>query len=200
MDVEPDFRPYVAGVEGDRLVLRRRRTLADWLMRACMYVLLLCVLVLFALIPVGAYTRWSRWGDVAKPLLGALVFLPLTWFVLKLVLLAFRLEGFLRVDVAPGCVDVVGRGALRSWRERTSDVVALEARTVRRNTRYGAVRWLTLAARAGAGKIELGYLQLGREAETRREAAVRAAAAQIADRLGVPLELYDEAGARVDVR
>lgn len=197
MDISPDFRPFVARDDGQRLVLRRHRTAAAWLLRGCMFLLLLLALGLLALIPFAAYTRWRDWGEVASPILGSLVLLPLTWLVLRAVLWAFRVEGHLRLDVGPEGVDMLGRGALFRWREQVRGALALEARTIRVSTEYRDVRYLALAARTAEGKHGLGHLELHPEADATREAAVRAAAARIAERMRVPLELYDEGGAPV---
>ncbi len=198
MDVAPDFRPFVARDDGQRLWLQRRRGAAAWLLRGCMYLLLLLALGLLALIPFAAYTRWRDWGEVASPILGSLVLLPITWLVLRAVLWAFRVEGHLRLDVGPEGVEVFGRGALLTWRERVRGALALEARTIRVSTEYRDVRYLALAARTSEGKRDLGHLELHPEGDATREAAVRAAAARIAERMRVPLELYDEGGARVE--
>lgn len=187
----PDFRPFVAHDDGATLVLLRRATIKAWVLRASLYLLLLLVLGLFVLIPYGVWHRYTVWGDL-KGIWAAPVLLLLCWFVLKLMLLGFRLEAARRIVCKPGELTVEGRGALRLYRDHIREPQALEARTIRTTTKYGDVRWLNLRLRAAAGSTGIGYLELDRDAEPTREARVHAAAALMAARLHVPLELKDE--------
>lgn len=190
-EARPDFRPFVARDDGGTLVLSRPATFKTWSTRAALYLLLLLVLGLAALIPYGMWHRYTVWGDV-KGLWAAPVLLLLCWFVFKLMLLGFRLEGARRIVCKPGELTLEGRGALLPRREHVRDPQALEARTIRVTTEYGDVRWLRLCLRAPAGGTDIGYLELDRNAEPTREAQVHAAAAQIASRLQVPLDLRGE--------
>lgn len=183
--VEDPFRPFVAADDGTLLVLRRRRTLGDRVLRAALSMLLLPFLGLFALIPYAAWTR----SEGIFGWLGAGGLLLLLWFLWRLVLLGFRLEGVRGLTIGPGSLVLDARGALLRRQERVAGVVALAARTVTTSTEYGEVRWLRLRARTADGHTDLGYLALDARAEPAREAAARAAASTIAARLGVPLEL-----------
>lgn len=181
--IRDPFRPFVAVDDGARLVLTRRRSAADWLLRGALYWLLALVVVLMGLIPYAAWTRGSGVGDVVL----AVVLLTLTWFVLQLVMLGFHVDGVRRIAVGPGEVVLDARGALLRRRVRATDVVAIEARTTTTSTRHGDVRWLRLQARTGAGTLDLGALHLDAAAEPTREAAAEQAAETLAARLGVPL-------------
>jgi hypothetical protein len=190
--VAPDFRPFTADDDGTRLILRRHLTVPALLLRACLYLLLLAVLALFAALPYAAWTRTA--DDLALTVVGLVVLLPLNWLVLRLVLLGFRLDGVRRIECRPDRLDLFTRGAFRRRHVHIRNVVALVARTVRESTEHGDVRWLELRTRTDAGAIDLGHLALHPDADPAREAAARAAAAHIAARLHVPLELHDEHG------
>lgn len=190
-EARPDFRPFIARDDGGALVLSRPATFKTWSVRAALYLLLLMVLGLAALIPYGVWHRYTVWGDV-KGLWAAPVLLLLCWFVIKLMLLGFRLEGTRRIVCKPGELTLEGRGAVLARREHVRDPQALEARTIRMTTKYGDVRWLSLRLRAAAGSTDIGYLELDRDAEPTREARVHAAAAVMASRLQVPLDLRGE--------
>lgn len=198
----PDFRPFDAHDDGTTLVLRRRATIKAWIFRASFYLLLLLGFGLSALIPYGAWHRYTVWGDF-KGIWAAPVLLLLCWFLIKLILLGFRLEATRRIVCKPGELTVEGRGALLPYRDHIRDPRALEARTIRTTTKYGDVRWLNLRLRAAADSTGIGYLELDRDAEPTREARVHAAAALMAARLHIPLELKDEdnqpIGAPVDM-
>lgn len=184
-DLDDPYRPYVAADDGRSLVLRRERGLGDWLMRIGAYALLLLVLGLFALIPYAVHHRAHGVKDYAL----AVVFLLMTWFVFKLVVVALRIEGLTRVDIGPGGVTRRTTGVLLGARERITGVTAVVATAVTRTTPYGPVRWLGLRARTAAGLADLVDLHLDRDGDPAREAAARRSAAAIAARLGVPLEL-----------
>lgn len=188
---QPDFRPFIAHDDGATLVLRRRASFKAWIFRASLYLLLLLGLGLSALIPYGAWHRYTVWGDF-KGIWAAPVLLLLCWFLIKLMLLGFRLEATRRIVCKPGELTLEGRGALLPYRDHIRDPQALEARTIRTTTKYGDVRWLNLRLRAAADSTGIGYLALDRDAEPTREARVHAAAALMAARLHIPLELKDE--------
>jgi len=186
-----DFRPFVARDDGTCLELLRRRSAGDWLLRGALYLLLLPTLGFFVLIPYGMWHKYRTFGST-RGWYAAPVLLLLSWFAVRLLLLGFHLESTRRIVCRPGQLDLEGRGALRRRNERLQDLVALEARTVRTTTKYRDVRWLSLRVRTAGGHSFIGYLQLDPEAEPTREAHVQAAAALIAARLQVPLELRDE--------
>jgi len=186
-----DFRPFAASDDGTCLVLRRRRTFQAWVLRASLYLLLLLVLGLVLLIPYGIWHKYTVFGTL-KGLWAAPVLLFLCWFAVRLVLLGFMLEAARRITCKPGELTLEGRGALLRTHEHVRDPEALEARIIRTTTKYGDVRWLNLRLRAPGGVTSLGYLELDRDAEPTREARVQAAAALMATRLQVPLELKDE--------
>lgn len=186
-----DFRPFIAEDDGACLVLRRPPTFKSWATRAALYLLLLPLLGMFVLVPYGAWHKYTVFGSLtgfwAAPLL-----LLLSWFVIRLTLLGFQLEAARRIVCKPGEFILEGRGALLPRRVHVRDPQVLAARTVRTSTRYGDVRWLGLRLRAPAGITDIGYLELDRDAEPTREADVHAAAALMAARLQIPLELRDE--------
>lgn len=186
------FEPFTAREEGALLVLRRRRTAALWAARLGLYGLLLCVLALGALIPFAAYTRGDGIGDV---LLAALLLLP-TWGVFKLVVLGFRLEGLRAVRAGPTGLAVDTRGVV--FRRRAfvpkAQLAALRASIEKASTEHGSVRWLALTVVATSGDTELGYLQLPPEPDAARDRAGFAAAGQIAERLGIPLQVRGAEG------
>ncbi|MFY0533340.1 hypothetical protein [Nannocystis pusilla] len=107
--IRDPFRPFVAVDDGARLVLTRRRSAADWLLRGALYWLLALVVVLMGLIPYAAWTRGSSVGDVVL----AVVLLTLTWFVLQLVMLGFHVDGVRRIAVGPGEVVLDARASGR---------------------------------------------------------------------------------------
>lgn len=186
-----DFRPFIARDDGTCLELLRRRGAGDWLLRGALYLLLVMTLGLVLLIPYGMWHKYRTFGSTrgwyAAPLL-----LLLSWFAVRLLLLGFHLESTRRIVCRPGELELEGRGALLRRREQLCDLIALEARAVRNVTRYRDVRWLRLRVRTASGSTFIGYLQLDPEAEPTREARAHAAAAVIAARLQVPLELRDE--------
>lgn len=186
-----DFRPFVARDDGTCLVLRRRPDLKSLALRAALYVLLLPTLGMFVVIPYGVWHKYTVFGST-KGIWAAPVLLLLCWFVVKLLLLGFQLEAARRIVCKPGEFTLEGRGALLKRREHVRDAEALEARTIRMTTEYGDVRWLRLRLRAPGGLTDIGYLELDREPEPAREARVHAAAALMATRLQVPLELQGE--------
>lgn len=188
---QPDFSPFIAHDDGATLVLLRRATIKAWIFRASLYLLLLLGLGLSVLIPYGAWHRYTVWGDF-KNIWAAPVLLLLCWFLIKLMLLGFRLEATRRIVCKPGELTLEGRGALLPYRDHIRDPQALEARTIRTTTKYGDVRWLNLRLRAAADSTGIGYLALDRDAEPTREARVHAAAALMAARLHIPLELRGE--------
>jgi hypothetical protein len=186
-----DFRPFAASDDGTCLLLIRRRTFQAWVIRGTFYLLLLMTLGLALMIPFGIWHKYTVFGTL-KGLWAAPVLLLLCWFAVRLVLLGFKLEATRRIVCKPGELTLEGRGALLRTREHVRDPEALEARIIRVATKYGDVRWLNLRLRAPGGLTSLGYLELARDAEPTREARVQAAAALMATRLRVPLELRDE--------
>lgn len=186
--IDDPFRPFVARDDGTTLDLRRVRRFGDVGMRVLMYLLLLLVLGLFALIPMAA---WTRGRGVTDALLAVVLLMP-TWLVLRLVVWGLRIEGVSRVLASPGVVERRSRGVLLSARDRLIPS-AIVATTVVVDTRYGPVRWLQLRARTEQGATHLLDLHLDRDRDPAREAAAQQAAATLAARLRVPLEL--DAGA-----
>lgn len=182
----PDpFRPFVVEADdGARLVLQRPRTATGWLLRVCMYLLLLLLVVMLLLIPWAVLTRGDGIGDVAT---GA-SFMVTLWIILRLLLFAFAIEGTRRIVVERGRLDFEARGVVRRSHEEVLGVVAFVVRNESRETMHGSVRWLRLQARTHGRVVDLGTLHLDPDGEPTREAAARAAAATIAERLVVPIE------------
>lgn len=186
-----DFRPFAASDDGTCLVLRRRRTFQAWIIRGSLYLLLLSTFGLALMIPYGIWHKYTVFGTL-KGLWAAPVLLLLCWFAIRMMLLGFLLEAAQRIVCKPGGLTLEGRGALLRIHAHVRDPEALEARIIRTTTKYGDVRWLSLRLRAPGGVTNIGYLELDRDAEPTREARVQAAAALMAERLQVPLELKDE--------
>ena len=186
-----DFRPFIARDDGTCLVLLRRRTFSSLFIRFALYLLLLPALASFVAIPYLVWTKVQSHG-ITPGLFAMPVLLLLCWVVVKLMLLGFQLEGTRRMVCRPGAFTLESRGALRKSHEHLNDLSALEARVVRTSTEYGDVRWLRLCIRAAGKSTHIGYLELDRDAEPMREARVMAAAALIATRLQVPLELRNQ--------
>lgn len=186
-----DFRPFIATDDGTCLVLLRRRNFGFWAIRVCLYLLLVPALAMFALVP---YAMWAKvQSDGVTPGLFAIpILLLFSWVLVKLMLHGFKLEGTRRIVCRPGALTLEGRGALHRYREQCEDFAALEARTIRQSTEYGDVRWLKLSLRGGPKSTDLGHLALDPDAEPIREARVQAAAALMATRLQVPLQLTGE--------
>lgn len=186
-----DFSPFVEHDDGSCLELLRPAGFKSWGTRACLYLLLFLMLGLVALIPYGVWHKYTVFGDT-RGMWAAPVILLLCWIVIKLVLLGFQLEGAQRIVCKPGEFTLEGRGALLRRRDHVRDLEALEARTIRTTTKYGEVRWLRLRLRAASGTTDIGYLELDRDAEPTQEARVQAAAALMATRLHIPLDLRGE--------
>jgi hypothetical protein len=179
-----DFRPFIATDDGTCLVLLRRRTANNWVLRVIVYTMLLQALALFVVIPYDAWQKYTDFGRI-RGFFSAPVPLLICGVAVRLMLGGFRLDGTNRIACKPGDLLLDGRGALLRIREQVQDPVALEART----TKFGNVRWLRLRVRGASGVTDIGYLALDGDAEPAREARVHAAAALMAARLGVPLEL-----------
>jgi hypothetical protein len=187
------FRPFVVEVDdGTRLVLSRGRSRSDWTLRLCLYLLLFLVVGLQALI---VYAVWTRYDGI-DDLLNGLSFMVALYIILRVLLFCFYLEGPLRIVAVRGELTLDFRAAVRQYSEPMFGVVAIVARTMAKTTRYGEVRWLELEARTYARTLRLGALYLDPQGEPEREAAARAAAAVLAARVGVPLELDVEAAQR----
>ncbi len=187
-----DFRPFVATDDGTCLVLLRRHTFSSVVVRFCLYLLLLLSFGLFVMIPVGACTKIMANG-MTPGMFAVPVLMALCWFVVRMIPLAFQLEGARRMVCRPKAFTLESRGALFKSHEHFTDLSALEARVIRTSTRYGDVRWLQLCVGAAGKKwTRIGYLGLDRDAEPTREARVLAAAALMATRLQVPLVLRGE--------
>lgn len=190
--ISDPFRPFVVEADdGARLVLQKPRDVKGWLLRASMYLLLLLLVALLLLIPVAVFTRGDGIGDIAA---GA-SFMVTLWIILRLLLFAFDIEGTRRIVVEHWRLSFEARGVVRLHHHEVLGVVAFVARTESTETMHGSVRWLRLQARSHGRVVDLGTLYLDPEREPTREAAARAAAATIAERLGVPIEYVgDTAG------
>ncbi|MDC0674800.1 hypothetical protein [Nannocystis radixulma] len=185
------FRPFVVVADdGARLVLERHRSATGWLLRLGMYVLLLLLVVMLVLVPWAALTRGNGIGDLAV----AGSFMISLYLILRLLLFGFHIEGMRRIVVERGRLTLVSRGVVKLERDEAFGVVVFIARVESSETEHGSVRWLRLQARTHGRVVELGTLHLDPEGEPTREAAARAAAATIAERLAVPLEFVGEGG------
>ncbi|WP_434419575.1 hypothetical protein [Nannocystis pusilla] len=180
------FRPFVVEVDdGTRLVLSRGRSRSEWALRVGLYSAALLLVGLEGLIAYVMLTRADSLGVVLQGLSYGVTL----YIILRLALFGFLFEGPRRIVVVRGELELVFRGAVRRISEPVLCPVAIVARTTEKITKHGDVRSLALEVRTFARTLALGSLELDPRGEPTREAAARGAAALLAARLGVPLEL-----------
>ncbi|MFZ6185307.1 hypothetical protein [Nannocystis pusilla] len=180
------FRPFVVEVDdGTRLVLSRGRSRSEWALRVGLYSLVLLLVGLEGLIAYVMLAHVETLGDV----LQGLTYGVSLYLILRLTLIGFLVEGPRRIVVVRGELELVFRGVVRQISEPVLGPVAIVARTTEKMTKHGDVRSLALEVRTFARTLALGSLELDPRGEPTREAAARDAAALLAARLGVPLEL-----------
>lgn len=180
------FRPFVVEVDdGTRLVLSRGRSRSEWALRVGLYSAVLLLVGLEVLIAYVVLTRADSLGVVLQGLSYGVTL----YIILRVVLFLFLVEGPRRIVVVRGELELVYRGVVRVISEPVLGPVAIVARTTEKMTKHGDVRSLVLEVRTFARTLELASLELDPGGEPTREAAARGAAALLAARLGVPLEL-----------
>lgn len=181
------FRPFVVEVDdGTRLVLSRGRSRSEWALRVGLYSLVLLLVALEVLIAFVILMRAETLGVV----LQGLTYGVTLYIILRVALFGFLFEGPRRIAVVRGELELVYRGAVRRIVEPVLGPVAIVARTTEKVTKHGDVsRWLALEVRTFARTVALWSLRLDPPGEPTREAEARGAAAMLAARLGVPLEL-----------
>ncbi|MCY1071585.1 hypothetical protein OV090_42975 [Nannocystis sp. RBIL2] len=181
------FRPFVVEVDdGARLVLSRGRSRSEWALRVGLYSLVLLLVGLEVLIAYVMLTHADSLGVV----LQGLTYGVTLYIILRVALFGFLFEGPRRVVVVRGELELVYRGAVRRISEPVLGPVAIVARSTEEVTKHGDVsRWLALEVRTYARTVALWSLRLDPPGESTREAAASEAAALLAARLGVPLEL-----------
>ncbi|MCA9560668.1 MAG: hypothetical protein H6704_10555 [Myxococcales bacterium] len=186
MSAAPDeaFRPYGVQRGATTLILARPRRLGDVVMRASMYFLILCCGVLAVLM---IYAQLTRSRGV-KGWIAVGVFSPMLLFVARLCTWGLTVDGVKRIEIGPdGCrlLTYPGFGRVRVQHVPRADIRNLVAReeAMRPRASLPESRWLRLQLDTVDEPIEMGWLAKGGP----QDPLPLHAAAELAERLGVPL-------------
>lgn len=177
-----DFAPFVVREDGETLALYRPKRLGDLVMRGLYYLMLVLPLALIVLIGYALATRPTSVGGVVF----CIIAVPLLLGVMKLMLLAFRLDGVRWITAGPQGVQVQTQGAFgkriddRISRPDIERVVG-QPKSMKPRANLRRQWWYEVVVAGADQRVSLGWFAMGGEDDETPRVAARA----IAARLGV---------------